>query len=114
MIASTTKNALGYHVGCLTYDDGTTSLVTNAQTTEAKALEIAERMKAANIRNAVAALPDWMTEAQKAAYAKLQARWARVAAPQKEICGAAALCECFYGAGGSIWVGIEPDGYTHS
>lgn len=59
------------------------------------------------------AMPEWMTAAQVEAYEVLAKRWGeRAAAPVPEICGSAALVECVYESGGSMWIGIERDGYT--
>ena len=54
------------------------------------------------------------TEAQRAALERVRERYTRIGTPQREVCGSAILVQCFYADGGSIWLGIEPDGYTHS
>ena len=61
--------------------------------------------------------PDWMTDAQWAAYERLKARWQnRVSDPRPMVMGdGAVMVECFYPNDvGSMWIGIEPDGHTHS
>ena len=45
--AFTKKNKLGYWVGCLRYSNGVEAEVTNAFDHEWRALEVAERMRAA-------------------------------------------------------------------
>jgi hypothetical protein len=57
----------------------------------------------------------WLTEAQLKAYIGLLGKWSRVANPLREaFTQGTAMVQCFYSNGASMWVGIEPDGYTHS
>jgi hypothetical protein len=62
-----------------------------------------------------------LTEEQKRAYARLEKNWNKVSKPHLAIGGdGCVMVECFYSdaRGGtsshSMWIGIEPDGYSHS
>ena len=55
-----------------------------------------------------------LTKEQKKSYEKLKDRWHKVSEPTPEICGGAAMVQVFYESGGSMWIGIETDGYSHS
>lgn len=53
--------------------------------------------------------------AQAEAIERIKPRWTRVGDPQPTIgCNGAVVVQCFYSEGGSMWIIIETDGYTHS
>ena len=63
-----------------------------------------------------------LTKEQIESIAVLKERWHKISEPTPEIGGrGAVMVECFYSgdcqngeSGHSMWVGIEPDGYSHS
>jgi hypothetical protein len=56
-----------------------------------------------------------LTKEQQAAYERLKGNWFKVSEPTPEICGhGAAMVQVFYESGGSMWIGIEKDGHSHS
>jgi hypothetical protein len=56
-----------------------------------------------------------LTKEQLESLAVLRERWHKISEPTPEFFGnGAVLVECFYSGGGSMWIGIEPDGYRHS
>ena len=54
------------------------------------------------------------TAKQKEAYLRLQDRWEKVGSPKLALLSNVWMVEVGGETGGTIWLGIEEDGHTHS